>query len=95
MYATGRKPNTRGLGLAEIGVETTENGAVVVDEWSCSNVPNIYAVGDVTDRINLTPVAIAEGRAVAETLFNTTRSRWTTPMCPRRYSASPRSARSG
>ena len=70
MYATGRKPNTRGLGLAEIGVETTENGAVVVDEWSCSNVPNIYAVGDVTDRINLTPVAIAEGRAIAETLFN-------------------------
>ena len=70
MYATGRKPNTRGLGLAEIGVETDENGAVVVDEWSCSNVPNIYAVGDVTDRINLTPVAIAEGRAVAETLFN-------------------------
>jgi len=49
MYATGRKPNTRGLGLAEIGVETTENGAVVVDEWSCSNIPNIYAVGDVTD----------------------------------------------
>jgi len=70
MYATGRKPNTRGLGLAEIGVETTENGAVVVDEWSCSNIPNIYAVGDVTDRVNLTPVAIAEGRAVAETLFN-------------------------
>jgi glutathione reductase (NADPH) len=70
MYATGRKPNTKGLGLAEIGVETNENGAVVVDEWSCSNVANIYAVGDVTDRINLTPVAIAEGRAVAETLFN-------------------------
>ena len=70
MYATGRNPNTRGLGLAEIGVETTENGAVVVDEWSCSNIPDIYAVGDVTDRINLTPVAIAEGRAVAETLFN-------------------------
>src|SRR5919108_129875 len=70
MYATGRKPNTRGLGLAEIGVETDENDAVVVDEWSCSNIPNIFAVGDVTDRINLTPVAIAEGRAVAETLFN-------------------------
>jgi glutathione reductase (NADPH) len=70
MYATGRKPNTRGLGLDEIGVETDENSAVVVDEWSCSNIPNIFAVGDVTDRINLTPVAIAEGRAVAETLFN-------------------------
>jgi glutathione reductase (NADPH) len=70
MYATGRNPNTKGLGLAEIGVETVGNGAVVVDEWSCSTVPNIYAVGDVTDRINLTPVAIAEGRALAETLFN-------------------------
>jgi glutathione reductase (NADPH) len=70
MYATGRKPNTDGLGLAEIGVELTPNGAVVVDEWQRSTVPNIYAVGDVTDRINLTPVAIAEGRAIAETLYH-------------------------
>jgi len=70
MYATGRNPNTKGLGLAEVGVETVGNGAVTVDEWSCSSVPNIYAIGDVTDRINLTPVAIAEGRALAETLFN-------------------------
>jgi glutathione reductase (NADPH) len=70
MYATGRKPNTKGLGLAEIGVELTPNGAVVVDEWQRTSVPNIYAVGDVTDRINLTPVAIAEGRAIAETLYN-------------------------
>jgi glutathione reductase (NADPH) len=70
MYATGRKPNTAGMGLAEIGVELNKNGAVVVDEWQRSTVPNIYAVGDVTDRINLTPVAIAEGRAIAETLYN-------------------------
>jgi glutathione reductase (NADPH) len=70
MYATGRKPNTRGLGLAEIGVELNREGAVVVDEWQRSTVPNIYAVGDVTDRLNLTPVAIAEGRAIAETLYN-------------------------
>jgi glutathione reductase (NADPH) len=70
MYATGRAPNTKGLGLAEAGVRTNDAGAVVVDEWQRSNVPNIYAVGDVTDRINLTPVAIAEGRAIAETLFN-------------------------
>ena len=70
MYATGRKPNTKGLGLGEIGVELTRNGAVVVDEWQRSSVPSIYAVGDVTDRINLTPVAIAEGRAIAETLYN-------------------------
>ncbi|HTV45954.1 MAG TPA: glutathione-disulfide reductase [Stellaceae bacterium] len=71
MYATGRRPNTKGLGLAEAGVTLTEHGAVVVDEWQRSTtVPNIYAVGDVTDRINLTPVAIAEGRAIAETLYN-------------------------
>ena len=70
MYATGRKPNTAGIGLAELGVELDGNGAVVVDEWSQSTVPNIYAVGDVTDRINLTPVAIAEARALAETLYH-------------------------
>src|SRR5579863_8635757 len=70
MYATGRKPNTAGMGLAEIGVKLTENGAVVVDEWQRATLPNIYAVGDVTDRINLTPVAIAEGRGIAETLYN-------------------------
>ena len=70
MYATGRKPNTRGLGLAEAGVSLNDNGAVAVDEWQRSTVPNIYAVGDVTDRINLNPVAIAEGRAIAETVYN-------------------------
>ena len=70
MYATGRAPNTKGLGLAEVGVKTNERGAIVVDEWQRSSVPNIYGVGDVTDRINLTPVAIAEGRAVSETLYN-------------------------
>ena len=70
MYATGRKPNTAHIGLAEAGVALNEEGAVVVDEWSKSSVPNIYAVGDATDRINLTPVAIAEGRAFAETLFH-------------------------
>jgi len=70
MYATGRRPNTRGIGLEHAGVKLNENGAVVVDSWSRSAVPHIYAVGDVTDRLNLTPVAIAEGRALAETLFN-------------------------
>jgi glutathione reductase (NADPH) len=70
MYATGRPPNTKGMGLAEVGVQINEAGAVIVDEWQRSSVPNIYAIGDVTDRINLTPVAIAEGRAIAETLFN-------------------------
>ena len=70
MYATGRTPNTAGLGLAEAGVELSGNGAVMVDEWNQSSVESIYAVGDVTDRIALTPVAIQEGRAFAETNFN-------------------------
>ena len=70
MYATGRTPNTAGLGLAEAGVELAGNGAVMVDEWNQSSVESIYAVGDVTDRIALTPVAIQEGRAFAETNFN-------------------------
>ncbi|HEV8680409.1 MAG TPA: glutathione-disulfide reductase [Stellaceae bacterium] len=70
MYATGRGPNTRGLGLDAVGVKANEKGAVEVDEWQRTSVPNIYAVGDVTDRLNLTPVAIAEGRALAETLYN-------------------------
>jgi glutathione reductase (NADPH) len=70
LFATGRVPNTRGLGLEEVGVRLNGRGAVAVDEWSRTQVENIYAVGDVTDRINLTPVAIAEGRAVAETLFH-------------------------
>jgi glutathione reductase (NADPH) len=70
LFATGRTPNTRGVGLEEVGVKLDARGAVVVDEGSRSSVENIYAVGDVTDRLNLTPVAIAEGRALAETLFN-------------------------
>jgi glutathione reductase (NADPH) len=70
MFATGRTPNTSGLGLAEVGVEINETGAVVVDPSSRTAVPSIFAVGDCTNRLNLTPVAIAEGRAVAETLFN-------------------------
>ncbi len=69
MFATGRNPNTKGLGLEDVGVRLGANHAVEVDEYSRSSVPNIYAVGDVTDRINLTPVAIKEGAAVAETLF--------------------------
>lgn len=69
MAATGRKPNTDGLGLDAVGVETDADGAVVVDEYSRSSVANIYAVGDVTNRINLTPVAIREGHAFADTVF--------------------------
>ncbi len=72
MYATGRLPKTVGLGLEEVGVELNEKGAVVVDEFSQSSVPSIHAIGDVTDRMNLTPVALAEGMALANTLFNGT-----------------------
>ncbi|PLX35524.1 MAG: glutathione-disulfide reductase [Hyphomicrobiales bacterium] len=70
MYATGRVPNVKGLGLSEAGVEMGWNGYVVVDEYNRSSVENIYAVGDVTHRVNLTPVAIREGAAFAETVFN-------------------------
>ncbi|MFN0162916.1 MAG: FAD-dependent oxidoreductase, partial [Burkholderiales bacterium] len=70
MFATGRMPNTAGLGLTEAGVELDENGAVVVDEYGHSSVPSIHAVGDVTHRVQLTPVAIREGQALANTLFN-------------------------
>jgi glutathione reductase (NADPH) len=69
MYATGRLPKVRGLGLEEIGVQFNDKGAIVVDNYSRSSVPHIFAVGDCTDRINLTPVAIKEGQAVAETLY--------------------------
>ena len=70
LYATGRHPNTAGLGLENAGVATAPNGAVLVDAWSRTNVEHIFAVGDVTDRINLTPVAIREGHCFAETVFN-------------------------
>jgi glutathione reductase (NADPH) len=70
MYATGRLPNTKGLGLKEAGVEMSDAGAVIVDAQNRSSVDSIFAVGDCTDRVQLTPVAIAEGRAFAETFFN-------------------------
>jgi glutathione reductase (NADPH) len=70
MAATGRVPNSAGFGLQQIGVNLGWNGHVVVDEFSKTSVDNIYAVGDVTDRMQLTPVAIHEANAFAETLFN-------------------------
>ncbi len=69
LYATGRRPNTAGLGLQALGVGLAPSGAVEVDAYSQTAVPSIFAVGDVTDRVNLTPVAIREGQALAETLF--------------------------
>lgn len=67
--ATGRAPYTWGLGLENTGVRLKDNGAIAVDEWSQSSVPSIFAVGDVTDRVNLTPVAIREGHSFADTVF--------------------------
>ena len=70
LFAIGRRPRTQDLGLESAGVKVDQNGAIPVDEFSRTNVDNIYAVGDVTDRINLTPVAIREGHCFAETVFN-------------------------
>ncbi|MDX1557069.1 MAG: FAD-dependent oxidoreductase, partial [Xanthomonadales bacterium] len=69
LYATGRVPNVRDMVIEEAGVELNPHGAIVVDRWSCTNQPHIYAVGDVTDRVNLTPVAIHEGHAFADSQF--------------------------
>ncbi len=72
LMATGRVPNTAGLGLEPLEVAMRSNGAIEVDDWSQTGVPSIYAVGDVTDRAPLTPVAIREGHAFADTLFGGT-----------------------
>lgn len=69
MYATGRVPNSEPLCLDKAGVETGAKGKIVVDDWSKTSVDHVYAVGDVTDRVNLTPVAIAEGHAFADTVY--------------------------
>ena len=69
LFATGRVPNTAGLGLENAGVTLAPNGAIPVDAYSQTAVPSIFAVGDVTDRIQLTPVAIREGHAFADTVF--------------------------
>ncbi len=72
LFATGRRPNTDGLGLQDLGLSLAENGAIPVDDFSQSAIPSIYAVGDVTDRVNLTPVAIREGHSFADTVFGAT-----------------------
>jgi len=72
LYATGRVPNTQGLGLVEAGVALDEEGGVIVDAFGHTNIKSIHAVGDVTNRIALTPVAIREGAALANTLFGPT-----------------------
>ncbi len=70
LVATGRSPHVNGLGLEEAGIETGKGGAIPVDAYSRTAIPSIYAIGDVTDRVQLTPVAIREGMAFAETVYN-------------------------
>ena len=70
LNATGRSPNTHGLGLEKIGLRTGPAGEIEVNKYSHTGIKGVYAVGDVTNRVNLTPVAIAEGRALAENEFN-------------------------
>lgn len=72
LFATGRKPNTANLGLEKLGVELAKNGAIKVNEQFDTNIPNIHAVGDVIDRVALTPVALAEGQLLAHRLFGKT-----------------------
>ena len=72
LAATGRRPATGGMGLESIGVAMRDTGAIIVDAQSRTNIPSIYAIGDVTDRINLTPVAIREGHAFADSVFGST-----------------------
>lgn len=82
LLATGRAPNVEGLGLADAGVAVGENGAVRIDhEWRTSQ-PHIYAIGDVTDRLNLTPVATAEGHMLAERLFGRGERAWNFTQVP-------------
>tara|TARA_R110002096_G_scaffold24948_17_gene78552 strand:+ start:2241 stop:3611 length:1371 start_codon:yes stop_codon:yes gene_type:complete len=69
LFATGRHPNVANLGLEDVGVEMAADGSIRVDEYSRTNVPSIWAIGDVTNRINLTPVALHEGVCLADTLF--------------------------
>ena len=69
LYATGRVPNTEGLGLESLGVEQAQNGAIRVNDQFQTSIPSIYAIGDVIDRVQLTPVALAEGMALVRSLY--------------------------
>ena len=69
LCATGRKPKTANIGLEGVGVQMRDNGEVIVDEWQKTNIDSIYAIGDCTGTLQLTPVALAEGHALADTLY--------------------------
>ena len=95
LFAIGRDPNTQGLGLDRAGVKLDDAGAVIVDAFSKSCVESIYAIGDVTNRMNLTPVAIRDGHAFANTVYNNCRRRSTMVPCRARCLAVRPSAPSG
>jgi len=89
LYATGRVPNSGGMGLEPLGVGIGRRGQILVDAYSQTAVPSIFAVGDVTDRLNLTPVAIREGHALADTLFRSIPSRTDHALVPSAVFTSP------
>jgi len=89
MYAIGRHPNTADLGLEAAGVRVDGKGAVVVDDAYTTSVPTIHAIGDVTDRVNLTPVAIAEGHWLADTLYGPGRPSVNYPLIPSAVFSNP------
>jgi glutathione reductase (NADPH) len=95
LVATGRRPNTKGLGLEKVGIDLDQVGAIPVDAYSRTVAPTISAVGDVTNRANLTPVAIREGHAFADTLFGGKPTWWSTTSSRRRSSPPRKSAPSG
>jgi glutathione reductase (NADPH) len=88
-FATGRAPNTAGLGLDAAGVRTRADGAVIVDDDHATSVPHIYAIGDVIDRVNLTPMATAVGHALADTLFGSNPRRASYENVPSAVFSSP------
>jgi glutathione reductase (NADPH) len=81
-WAIGRRPNTAGLGLEAAGVATAPSGAVIVNEKQETSQPGIYAIGDVSNKLNLTPVAIAEGHALADRLFAAHARHWNLDQVP-------------
>ena len=95
MYATGRSPNTAGLGLERAGVEMAANGAVIVDENFQTNVPSVHAVGDVIHKVQLTPVALAEGMVVADRLFGSGQRRMDYRFVPTAVFSNPNVATVG
>ena len=94
-WAAGRRPNTAGLGLAAAGVETGKNGGVLVNAAQESSQPHIYAIGDVSNHMNLTPVAIAEGHMLADRLFGPTRRSWNFDAVPTAVFSHPPMATAG